>query len=391
MSLVTADVVVVGAGVNGAATAFHLVEKGLQNVLIIDCRGVSGGMTGKSSTVVRQHYGHEVTAVMARDSLRFFERFDEVTGGYAEFKSVGMVGIADDQQLPTMRDVVEMQRRVGINTRMVSAQELRELEPEMDLSDVAGGCHETDSGYADPVGTCAGFVRWATEHGAKAWLDTAVQRIVVEGGSVAGVATSRGVVKAERVVLAAGPWIVGLAHDAGVDLPIRSSRHPVLVFKHKHGRRPAHIIFDVPQSMYTRPEGKDLTLVGTLDMAHSQEAADPDSYVQQPTFDEVSRWGELLMTRFPDSDDVEAMRGWCGIYEYTPDWHHIIDELPTAHGCYVVCGTSGHGFKLGPAVGDITSDLVLGRTPRYDVSDFRLDRFGTGHSVANRYAGTIIG
>jgi sarcosine oxidase subunit beta len=98
-----------------------------------------------------------------------------------------------------------------------------------------------------------------------------------------------------------------------------------------------------------------------------------------------------LITRFPAHDDIEATRGWCGIYEYTPDWHHIIDELPTARGCIVVCGTSGHGFKLGPAVGDITSDLVLGRSPAYDITDFRLDRFRQGHAVDNLYEGTIIG
>lgn len=391
MAVKTADAVVIGAGVNGAATAYHLVQKGMRDVLVIDSRGISAGQTGRSSTVIRQHYGHEVTAAMARDSLRFFEHFDEVTGGHAEFRCVGMVGVASERELGTLREVVEMEQRIGINTKLVGVPELHELEPGMDLSDIVGGCYESDSGYADAVGTCAGFVKFATEHGATAWLDTTVQRIVVDGNKVVGVETSGGAVATPRVVLAAGPWIVELARTVGVDLPIRTSRHPVLVFKYKSGKRPSHVIFDLPQIAYSRPEGKDLTLIGTLDMAHSQEDANPDSYNEQPTFDEVSRWGELLMNRFPGYDDVEAMRGWCGIYEYTPDWHHIIDEVPGVRGCYVVCGTSGHGFKLGPAVGDITSDLVLGRKPPYDVRGFRLDRFAAGQMVVNKYEGTIIG
>src|SRR5207249_2987823 len=153
----------------------------------------------------------------------------------------------------------------------------------------------------------SGLLRWATDHGATSWLDTTVERVLTEDGAVVGVETSRGTVASRNVVLAAGPWIVGLARTVNVELPIRSSRHPVLVFRHPSGRRPRHIIFDLPQIMYSRPEGRDLTLVGTLDMAHSQDDADPDRYNEQPTFDEVSRWGELLMTRFPPYDDIEAM------------------------------------------------------------------------------------
>jgi glycine/D-amino acid oxidase-like deaminating enzyme len=143
--------------------------------------------------------------------------------------------------------------------------------------------------------------------------------------------------------------------------------------------------------MYLRPEGTDLILVGSLDIAHAENDADPDDFETQPNFDEISEWGQMLLTRFPKYDDVETRRGWCGIYEFTPDWHHIMDELPTARGCFVVCGTSGHGFKLGPACGDIMSDLVLGQTPGYDLTDFRLDRFATGHAIQNTYSETIIG
>jgi sarcosine oxidase subunit beta len=387
----SAEVVIVGAGVNGAAAAYHLVQSGVRDVLVIDRAGISAGMTGKSSSIVRQHYGHKVTAEMARDSLRFFQRFDQETGGHAEFKTTGILVFGAEKDMATMRSVVEMQRAIGIRTNIIGVEDVRALEPDMRLDDIAGACWEPDAGYADPVGTTAGFLHWAISHGARAWLDTTVLRVLTEGERVIGVETSRGTVAAGRVVLAAGPWIVDLALSAETRLPLKSSRHPILVFRHQSGRRPTHILWDLPQIMYTRPEGRDLTLVGTLDMAHSEEQADPDNYDEQPNFSEKSRWGEMLIERFPSYDDVEAMKGWCGIYEYTPDWHHIIDELPTARGCYVICGTSGHGFKLAPAVGEIVRDLVTCRQPAYDITDFRLDRFGTGNEVANPYAGTIIG
>jgi glycine/D-amino acid oxidase-like deaminating enzyme len=227
--------------------------------------------------------------------------------------------------------------------------------------------------------------------GAKVQYETSVEELLVEGDSIKGVMTTRGPIHSDIVVIAAGPWTPRLAFSVGVEVPVRSSRHPVLVYGHPSGRRPEHILFDLNQIMYSRPEGADMTLVGTLDIAHSQDDADPDDFERQPTLDEVGAWGQMLMTRFPEYTDIETRRGWCGIYEYSPDWHHVIDELPTARGCWIVCGTSGHGFKLGPAVGDIVSDLALGRPPRYEVADFSLARFASGDQIENRYAETIIG
>ena len=381
----------IGAGVNGAAIAYHLVKKGVAGVLVIDKGGLAGGPTGASSAVVRQHYGHEATARMARDSLRFFQNFEHLTGGHAEFKTCGVLVIGSEDKLGTVRAVVEMQRRIGIRTGMVDRDEILELEPDISLEDVAGGAWEPDAGYADPVGTTAGLLNSAIEGGARVWYDTSVEKLRVENGKIAGVDTAQGPVLADRVILATGPWTSSIVGSVGVQLPIKSSRHPVLIFEHPSGRRPRHILFDLNQIMYLRPEGTNMTLVGTLDIAHSQDDANPDDFQRQPTLDEISEWGQMLLTRFPEYSDVETRDGWCGIYEYSPDWHHIIDELPAARGCWFVCGTSGHGFKLGPAVGDIVTDLALGRSPAYDVQDFRLSRFSSGAPITNRYAKTIIG
>ncbi len=391
MAISSADVIVVGAGVNGAATAYHLVNKGAGRVLVVDRDGIAGGPTGACSSIVRQHYSHEVTAKMALDSLKFFQVFDEVTGGHAEFKTCGAVIASPARALPAVRACVGMQRRVGIRTEMIDLPRLTELEPDMKNDDLVGGAWEPDAGYADPVGTTAGFLHWATEHGATAWLGTPVARLLVDGDRTVGVETAKGRVATERVVLAAGPWSVDLARKAGTTLPIRASRHPVLVFKREHGSRPEHIVFDLANRMYLRPEGADLILVGSLDIAHAEDDADPDHFDTQPTFDETSDWAAMLLSRYPEYEDVEVRRGWCGIYEFSPDWHHVIGELQSARGCFVIGGTSGHGFKLAPACGDIMSDLVMGREPGYDVHEFRIERFAEEQPITTRYSDTIIG
>jgi glycine/D-amino acid oxidase-like deaminating enzyme len=385
------DAIVIGAGINGAATAYQLVGKGMRDVLVIEKGTLAGGPTGASSAVVRQHYGHEATARMAKDSLTFFQNFEELTGGSADFKTCGMVVVGSDEKLRTVREVVAMQQRVGIQTEMIDRDAVLELEPDMYVEDIGGGAWEPDAGYADPVGATAGLMNSAIAGGARVRYDTTVLELAVEGDAIKGVVTAGGLIESEIVVVAAGPWTPPLARTAGAAIPVRASRHPVLVYGHPSRRRPQHILFDLNQIMYSRPEGADMTLVGTLDIAHSEGDSDPDDFDLQPTLDEVSAWGQMLMTRFPEYSDIETRRGWCGIYEYSPDWHHIIDELPSARGCWVVCGTSGHGFKLGPAVGDIVSDLALGRSPKYEVADFSLSRFASGEQIANRYAETIIG
>lgn len=391
MATRTADVVVIGAGVNGAATAYHLARKGARDVLVVERAGIASGPTGASSSIVRQHYSHEVTAKMALDSLRFFQRFDELTGGHAEFKTVGNVIAAPPRSLATVTGVVAMQQRIGIRTEIIDLGRLHELEPDMRTDDLAGGAWEPDAGYADPVGTTAGMLQWAVAHGATAWLQTPVIRLVVRNERVVGVETSRGHVATERVVLAAGPWSIPLAAAAGTKLPVRASRHPVLVFQRKGRSRPEHIVFDLVNRMYLRPEGIDLILVGSLDIAHSEHDDDPDDFDHGATFDETSSWAAMLLDRYPEYEDVSVRRGWSGIYEFSPDWHHVIGELPTARGCFVVGGTSGHGFKLGPACGDVMSDLVLGRTPAYDLHEFRIERFEGGAPIKSKYADTIIG
>lgn len=381
----TADVVVIGAGVNGASTAYHLAAKGVKDVLVVDRAGIASGPTGVSTALVRQHHGHAVTAQMARDSLRFFQQFDELTGGHAEFRTCGAIIAGPEESLSTIRDVVERQQQLGVRTAMISRDDVRGLEPDMLVDDLGGAAWEPDAGYADPVGTCAGLIAGAVARGARCWLNTTVTGLLAEAGRLVGVETSRGKVLCEKAVLAAGPWCVPLALTVGTDLPIKSSSHPVVVFEHASGKRPTHIVFDIRQIIYLRPEGSKLTLVGALDGDQSPEEADPDRFQTRPSFDVVSDWSIRLLNRFPGYGDVRVRRGWCGIYEHSPDWHHIIDELPSANGCWVICGTSGHGFKLGPAVGDVVSDALLGREPAYNMNDFRLDRFEQGAEIANTY------
>lgn len=372
-----ADVVVVGGGINGVATLYGLLQRGCRDVLLIERQSIASGPTGASVAIVRQHYSHETTARMALDSLRFFQHFAEHTGGDAEFREIGVLVGAAPADVPALKANVAMHRRIGIKVDLLTPADLREVEPRAIMDEAEGMAFEPESGYADPVRASQSFANWCLDHGARIWQNTGVRRLLVEGGRIAGVETARGPVYAERVVLAAGPWSAALAAETGCDLPLLPSRHPVATY-HRPVELGLHrIMLDMANSMYLRPEGHGLTLAGLLDDEGADVRADPDEFLTRCTAAESEEIGARLVRRYPTFDALTVQGGWAGIYDVAPDWYHIIDELPTARGCFVVCGTSGMGFKLGPVVGGVLADLALGREPAYDISIFRLARFAT--------------
>ncbi len=372
----SAEVIVVGGGINGAAILYHLARRGVRDCLLVERGRIAGGPTGVSSAVVRQHYQSELYSRMALDSLRFFQHFAELTEGEAGFRPIGYVLVAREREMPALRATVAMHQRLGIRTSCLTAAQIRELEPLVRVDDLGGGVFEPESGYADPAGTAQGLVSWAVARGARVWRDTSVTRLLTEGDRVVGVETPRGSVRAARVIVAAGPWTAGLVRGVGMELPTRPSREPVVTLECQAGMRPRHVVADVANQIYLRPEGADLLLVGGLASAPIGTDADPDAFDARPTNADIAFFSERALAGFPALGSARSRGGWAGIYDMSPDRCHIIDELPSARGCFVVCGTSGHGFKLAPAVGALAADLVLDRVPPYDTSVFRSSRFG---------------
>src|SRR5512143_3964504 len=132
----TAEVVGVGGGVNGCSIAYHLARRGVRNVVLVEKGHVASGPTGRSSGVVRQHYTQETLSAMARDSVRMFEHFGEVVGGDAGFVQCGVVFLAASENAPVLASTVDMHRRIGIRESLLSADELKAMDPHLFQADV---------------------------------------------------------------------------------------------------------------------------------------------------------------------------------------------------------------------------------------------------------------
>ncbi len=386
------DALIIGGGIMGCSTALQLARRGL-HVALLDKDTIGAGPTGKSSAIIRQHYSNDLTARMALYSLRVFQDFEEQVGGESGFTQTGFIALAPKSDSEGLRANVALQRAIGIRTELLSAEDLQEMFPGLVTSDLVLAAYEPESGYADPYLTVTSYAQAARKSGVTLLQETAVTGIEFSAGRVSGIQTASGALSSPIVINASGAWASQVAALAGSELPIDSCRVQVAFFRRPSGQEAAHpVVADFINATYFRSETGQLTLVGLIDPGEAEAIVDPDHFVEGLDDSFVMEAGGGLVNRYPAMEQSQFTGGYASLYAITPDWHPIIDEFPAGSGLYVCSGFSGHGFKLGPAVGVMTADLVTGVSqPAFDVNMFRLGRFADNEPVRGQYEYSIVG
>ncbi len=377
------DVAVVGAGVHGAAAAYHLAARGVRTV-VVDVRGPAGGPTGRSSAICRAYYTNAFLADVARESIAMVRDFREHTGRESGFRPTGLLVLHPPEDEGTVREVVSRLNEQGIPTELLTPAEISTRWPAFDLSGIGLGAHELDAGYADPVLTTQGLIERARELGAETVYGRRVAALEQVGADWTLGTTDGTRIACSRVLLAAGPWTKPLAAAVGADLPLTVERHVVATFAWG-GAEPVPAHGDLPNGYYFRPEGDELFLVGPL---HPEPTADPDDFPEGLADAEGAELAGRVIRRVPALGRAEARGGWASLYDVSPDWQPVIGEI--ADGVYVDAGTSGHGFKLAPALGRHVADLVQGKHVDDGLEQFHPRRFAEHHELAAGYGDARI-
>lgn len=386
------DVIVIGGGIMGCSTAFQLASRGVE-VAVIE-KGIMGeGPSAESSAIVRQHYSNELTARMAKYGVEVFSEFAERVGGECGFTKTGFIVVVGGKDREGLEANLALQQGLGIKTELVSADELQEIMPWLNTSDLIVGAYEPDSGYTDPYLTVQAYAAAARREGAEILTETEVTGLRLQGDKVVGVDTTRESYDAPIVINCSGAWGAQVAEMAGVHVPINSCRVQVAFFRRPEAFAGDHpVVADFINAAYFRSETGDLTLVGLIDPAEAEAVVDPDNYGKGIDFDFMGDIGERLASRLPAIAEGESARGYASLYAITPDWHPIVDELIPDSGLYICSGFSGHGFKLSPAAGVMTADLVTGVSdPEFDPGMFRFARFAEDDQVRGQYEYSIVG
>ncbi len=363
----------------GASTAFHLAEAGCTDVVLVEADQLACGSTSKSAGGVRLQFSDEINIELAKRSIAAFEDFSNRPGADIEMKQVGYLFLlTEPQHVADFQANVELQNRLGVPSRMLTAEQARELSPLIEIDDVLAATFCPRDGHVNPEMVVAGYANAARELGVRVVQQCPVTAIDVADGRVTTVHTARGSIRTGTVVCAAGVWSDAIAAMAGQSLPVVPVSRPIWYTEPMPGR-PANVpmTIDFATGFYFHSEGEGL-LFGM---------ADPD---QPAGFDAPTRsdWleqtAEVVARRAPALLEVGIAGGWDGFYETTPDHNALIGELAAPNRFLSATGFSGHGFQLGPAVGEVMRDLVLGRTPPVDISAFATERFERGEARIER-------
>ncbi len=377
----SAQVVVVGGGVMGASTAYHLALRGCRDVVLLERQPFFGqGATGKCAGGIRYQFSTAINITLSQHSLPMLERFEEETGQAIDLRWCGyLILLTNEADEITFRRNVDLQHSMGVPTQWLSGDDARRLIPQVSADDVRAATFHSGDGLADPNGVVAGYISAARRLGVRTLTDTAVTGIHVAQGKVTGVETNVGTIACETVVNAAGPWSAQIGAMAGVTLPVVPLRRQIATTTPLPDLDPAFpFVIDFARSLYFHREGRGI-LTGM------------SNPTQPPGFDETvdEAWElvhlEAAVERLPLLAHAGLQSHWAGLYETTPDAHPIIDRLTDPEGFVVLTGFSGHGFMHGPIGGLLAAELILdGHAHTVDIDSLSAGRF-TADQLTQEY------
>ncbi len=374
----TTDVVIIGGGVMGASTAYHLALKGCRNVLLLERESFFGMQaTGKCAGGIRYQFGTEINVRLSLLSLPMMDRFEEELDQPIDLRYCGYLFLlTNEEDVTVFRQNVEMQHRLGAETEWLEPAQIAEIAPLINLEGVLAGTFHARDGLADPNSVVQGYVSGARRLGARLLNDVEVTGIHIQKGRVRGVVTNQGEVAVPVVVNAAGPWAGVIGEMAGVDIPIVPVRRQIVVTGPLSEVPPDFpFTIDFALSLYFHREGRGI-LTG---MSNHDEPVGFDQSVDE-------EWElmhlEAAMQRLPILEQAGLASHWAGLYENSPDAHPILGRVPQVEGFYCIGGFSGHGFQHGPACGLLLAEEILdGQAHTLDITSLHLERFERGEQI----------
>jgi sarcosine oxidase subunit beta len=371
---VTADAVVIGAGIMGVSAAYHLTQRGVGKIVVLEREGVAAGSTGRSGGGIRHQFSDPVGLALTRRSLQTFESFRDLFGVELGIERCGYLYIVQTEaQRAAFARNVTMQREQGLQVELLDADEIGRRFPYLSTEGVLGGTYCPEDCASFPREANEAMARRVGELGVALEIGQEVVAVLTDGGKVNGVRTGREEYRAPVVVNAAGPWAGEIGKLAGIEVPVvPRPRHEFGTTAFPRDLVPeTPYILDPAGGFSLRREGESLVFGTTPDRPPGFDVT-PDPSLGPPLQERVSR-------RCPALAGAALGNSRVGLLEVTPDHHGIISGAAGLPGFYVLAGFSGHGFMHAPAVGELLAELIVdGQASTLDISSFDLGRFARG-------------
>ncbi len=373
-----AEMVIIGGGIMGASTAFHLAKRGVKDIVLLEREAFFGqGSTGRCAGGIRHQFSTDINIELSIKSLAMLGRFEADTGQAIDLKFSGYLFLlSTPEEMSQFQKNVALQHAHGIMSEIWTPEQIAQRVPLLNLDRIIGGSYYKGDGIADPSGVVNGYIAAAKKLGVTALNDVEVTGIEVVNGAITGVQTAQGTIKTSTVVNAAGPWSAKVGAMAGVDLPIVPERQQILVTQPMPQIPPDFpFVIDFHQRLYFHREGAGLLTGMSI-------VGQPPTFEQTVDEDWTMQHMDHAMERLPVLETAGKLSEWAGLYEVTPDAHPIIGPVAALKGFYVVAGFSGHGFMHGPIAGLLVSEQILdGSAHTVDVTSLRAERFAEGQLI----------
>ena len=362
------EIAIIGGGIMGLATAYQLAALGCNDVVVLEAQHLAWGASGRNGGGIRQQWSSELNIRLMQESLEICRNFAQEVGVNIWMRQGGYLFLARSQtQLERMKKAIALQNACDVPTRLMEMPEARRIVPELDDAPFVGACYNSTDAIVFPWPFLWGYARAAARRGVEIHTRTRVSAITrMPRGFM--LSTSKGELRAERVLNAAGAWSAQVAGLVGLKLPTWPIRHEILSTEPlKPFLKPMVSVLDsglyFSQSLrgevvggITLPEPRtgQVELGSRLQFLQSMAAG---------MFEVMPRLGHL-----------KVVRQWAGPYDMSPDGSPIVGEAPALPGFFLCCGFVGHGFMMAPVVSRYYARHLLGRESHPLFQAWRLDR-----------------
>jgi len=366
------DVVVIGGGITGLSTAYFLNRRGIKNVLILEKGYLGSGSTGRCGTGIRQQFTTKEHIVLMRESVNLWEEWENSLEQPIHFKQGGYLWLLrNEEELKQYKDYVRFQNLLGVPSRIISNEEIKEIAPEVNTVDTVGASWCPTDGTAYPFEVVDALKFYVERNGTAIKTFEEVKGINLKNDSVESVITDKDVYSTGFVVNGAGTGAKKVAQMVHIGLPIENYRHQIMVSE------PLETFLDpmiVKGELYFTQTHRG-RIIGGTDMNESPT----DSIATSIDF--LEKFADEITSTMPILSSVKIMRQWAGSYVVTPDRHPIIGPSEISN-FILACGYSGHGFMLGPIVGKLLASYIIdGQMFLTEANNLTLKRFKEGKLI----------
>jgi len=370
-----ANIVVIGGGSVGCATAYYLAKQGFEDIVLLEKRYITSGSTGRCGAGIRQQWGTEMNCLLSKGSAEIWKTIGEDTGyGDIEFRQSGYLLITyNKKQKKRLEKNLEVQNRLGIPSRQLTKEEAKEIVPHLDTENLSAAFFCQEDGHINPFKATFAYEKGARDLGVDIEKYTEVTDIKTEGKKIKSVVTNKGEIETNIVVNATGPYAKQIGKMIGLSHPVEPERHQLMVTEPMdHIVDPLVMSFGHNSYINQVPHGGFLLGYGNPD--------EPKKINYEHDWQYVENMAKKAVYQFPAMKNLRVVRQWAGHYGISPDGQPILRNVPEYVGYFLALGC-GKGFMLAPMIGKLIAEHIAGKKTSIPIDKLSIERFAKGELI----------